>query len=130
MKLHKDGTLEGTPEELLEYERLFEEKYPKMYKLAKFPYSYGEVQQVSNLCRSSEPSKGVFEDKSFNFRDLTREEKEVILMEYSAKQLLKELEARTGVHKYKVSEEGEVKIIEGEVGCIIKGPAIVLEIKQ
>ncbi|NEU27031.1 BC1881 family protein [Paenibacillus polymyxa] len=130
MKLHKDGTLEGTPEELLEYERLFEKEYPKMYKLAKFPYSYGEVQQVSNPFISSEPSKGVFQDKSFNFRDLTREEKEVILMEYSTKQLLKELEARTGVHKYNVSPEGEVKIIEGEVGCIIKGPAIVLEIKQ
>ncbi|MBY0020736.1 BC1881 family protein [Paenibacillus polymyxa] len=94
MKLHSDGTIEGSPQEVLEYLKL---KYPA----------------VTLKCEDEpKQARGIQSPLTLNY--------------ISTKYLTEALSARKGVRKYDVSPEGDMVIREGETGCVITGPAIVL----
>ncbi|MNH83825.1 hypothetical protein D3C73_362300 [compost metagenome] len=136
MKLHKDGTVEGTPQEIAEYNRLSNQANPALCNWP--PYKQGKgfttgtmIGQIGGYRVAS----GATVDYQKQERDIKNEQQAIedeykrqALRKYSTKELIEEFNTRTGVSKYRIGPEGNITIRDEEHGCTQTGPAVVLSI--
>lgn len=110
MKLHKDGTVEGTPQEIAEYNR--QVSGTQMLR----PVGEHHDSQGDPALKAVEEEIG----------EIKYGQARANLRHYYTKHLSEELEQRTGVEVYKIAPHDEYSLIIGRVRHDRTGPATIL----